>query len=184
VSLIVSTQVTLDGVMEPIDWFNRHGEHGWNEATGRASFDLLRSADALLLGRRTYEGLSAAWPTMQDEVGFADHINAMPKLVASRSSLGALTWNARPLEGGLVESVTALEQRDGLNLLSYGCGAVAHELLAHGLVDELRFWVNPVIWGAGDRPFRDAGPVELLLASTTAYATGVVCLSYRPRPVE
>ncbi|MGZ4430374.1 MAG: dihydrofolate reductase family protein [Gaiellales bacterium] len=178
--LIVSTQVTLDGVMDPIEWFNRHGEHAWHQAAGRASFAQLRAADALLLGRRTYEGLAGVWPDLTDEVGFADHINAKPKFVASRSPLESLSWNAQHLEGDLAPAVVALKQRSDGHLLSYGCGELAHQLVTDGLVDELRFWVNPVAWGAGTRPFHGSGPIPLELAGTTTFDTGVVLLSYRP----
>jgi dihydrofolate reductase len=180
--LIVSTQLTLDGVQDDgiESWFNRHGEHAWDRAAGRASFDQLRTADALLLGRKTYEGLSGVWPDATDDVGFADLVNGMPKLVASRSPLGSLIWNAQPLEGELTEAVRALKQRPDGNLISYGCGELAHELLAAGLVDELRFWVNPIVWGPGARPFHDRVPVTLELVSATAYDTGIALLSYRP----
>jgi dihydrofolate reductase len=178
--LIVSTQMTLDGVMNPIEWFNRKGEHAWDTAAGRASFDQLRAADALLLGRKTYEGLADVWPSITDEVGFAKRINGMPKFVASRSPRGKLAWNARQLEGVLADDVAALKRRQNGNLISYGCGEMAHELLTCGLVDELRFWINPIVFGDGARPFLDRYPVSLQLLSTTSFETGIVLLSYGP----
>lgn len=178
--LIVSTQMTLDGVMDPIDWFDRRDEHAWDGAAGTAALDQLRAADALLLGRMTYEGLAGAWPAMTDDVGFAERMNALPKHVVSRSSPGPLMWNATLVEGEPAASVAALKARTGGNLLSYGCGQLARHLIEQRLVDELRFWVNPVSWGAGKRPFDDGGPVWLELAGTTTFDTGVVLLSYRP----
>ncbi|HEX3874088.1 MAG TPA: dihydrofolate reductase family protein [Solirubrobacteraceae bacterium] len=182
-NLIVSTQITLDGVMDSIGgWFNTRGEHSWDVAAGRAAFDQLRAADAVLLGRRTYDALSAIWPEITDAVGFADHFNAKPKLVASRGRLESLTWNATQLDGDLLAAVGAIKQRTDGHLLSYGCGGLAHDLLLAGLVDEIRFWVNPVAWGAGLRAFQDLDPVALELVSSTTYATGVVQLAYRPLP--
>jgi dihydrofolate reductase len=179
--LIISTQITLDGVMEPFGgWFNVRGEHSWDVAAGRASFDQLRAADAILLGRKTFDGLAAAWPAITDEVGFADHINAKQKFVASRSPQDALTWNAAPLTGDLPTAVAALKTQADGHLVSYGCGELAHELAARGLVDEFRFWINPVIWGHGVRPFDGYDPVRLTLLSTTTYDTGIVRLNYRP----
>jgi dihydrofolate reductase len=179
--LIVSTHVTLDGVIDSIGaWFNTHGEHSWDAAAGRAAFDQLRAADAILLGRRTYQDLAPVWPTITDEIGFAAQINAKPKLVASRSPQDALTWNARPLGGDLLAAVTSLKEGTGGDVLSYGCGELAHQLAVGGLVDEVRFWVTPVVWGAGARPFHGIAPVRLDLVSTTTYDTGVVCLAYRP----
>jgi dihydrofolate reductase len=179
--LIVSTQVTLDGVMDSFGgWFNSRGEHSWEVAAGRASFDQLRAADAILLGRKTYEGLATVWPAITDDVGFADHINAKQKFVASRSPRDSLTWNAVPLTGDLATAVTALKTRDGGHLISYGCGEFAHELAALGLVDEFRFWINPVVWGYGTRPFAGYEPIGLALVSATTYDTGIVRLNYRP----
>jgi dihydrofolate reductase len=179
--LIVSTQVTLDGVMDSFGgWFNTQGEHSWDVAAGRASFDQLRAADAMLLGRKTYDGMVAAWPTITDEVGFADHINAKQKFVASRSPQDSLTWNAVPLHGDLATAVAALKDQTAGHVISYGCGELAHELAAFGLVDEFRFWISPVVWGPGVRPFAGYDPVRLALASTTTYDTGIVRLNYRP----
>lgn len=182
--LIVSTQITLDGVMDSIEsWFNRHEEHAWHTAAGRASFDQLLAADALLLGRKTYEGLAGVWPEATDEVGFAARVNAMPKFVASRSRQGSLRWNARSLDGELSAAVTELKRGTGGRLLSFGAGELAHQLLTAGLVDELRLWVNPVVLGYGTRLFPGQPPTPLELAGTTAFDTGIVLLTYRS-PVE
>lgn len=119
--LIISTQMTLDGVIDRIDeWFDPTGEH---EEQG--SFDQLFAADALVLGRKTYEGLSAVWPTITDDRGFADRVNSLPKFVASRTLQGPLKWNATLINGELVDAVRELKQQYPGNLVSYGCGELA-----------------------------------------------------------
>jgi dihydrofolate reductase len=178
--LIISTQTTVNGVIEVGEWFTSRGEHDWDVPAGRASHDQLRTAHAFLLGRKTYEGLAAVWPTMTDEVGFADRVNSLPKFVVSRSLQGPLSWNAALLEGELAASVGALKQRTDGNLLSFGCGELAYHLVAEGLVYELRFWVNPFSWGEGERPFHGRAPVSLELAGTATFDTGIVLLSYCP----
>ena len=72
--------------------------------------------------------------------------------------------------------------KQSANLISYGCGELAHELATNGLVDELRFWINPIVWGPGGRPFLDRVPVSLELLSATTFDTGVALLAYRPTP--
>jgi dihydrofolate reductase len=178
--VIISTQITLDGVMTVGAWFNQHGEHDWHGSAGQASIDQLRASDAFLLGRKNYEGLAAAWPTMSDDVGFADRVNSLPKFVASRTLRGPLTWNATLLEGEMAPSVAALKQRTSGNLLSFGFGEFACQLVEQGLVDELRFWLNPYSWGEGERPFPGKGPIHFELVSTTTFDKGIVLLSYRP----
>jgi dihydrofolate reductase len=182
--LIISTQITLDGVMTVGEWFNQHGEHDWHGSAGQAALDQLLAANAFVLGRKNYEGLAAVWPTLSDDVGFADRTNSLPKFVASRTLRGPLTWNATLLEGELAESVTALKKRTSGNLLSFGFGEFAHQLLKYGLVDELRYWVNPYSWGEGERPFPGKGPIPFELVNTATFDKGIVLLSYRPKPTS
>lgn len=178
--LIISTQVTLDGVMTVGEWFSQHGEHDWNQPAGQASFDQLFATDAFVLGRKNYEGLASVWPTLSDDVGFADRVNSLPKYVASTSLVGPLSWNAQLLEGDVAESVAALKRQTRGNLLSFGFGAFATYLVENGLVDELRFWVNPYVWGKGERPFPGKKELHFELVSTTTFDKGIVLLSYRP----
>jgi dihydrofolate reductase len=173
--LIISAPTTVDGVIKVGEWFNTREEHDWDVPAGRASHDQFHAAHAFLLGRKTYEGLAGVWPTMTDEVGFADRVNSLPKFVVSRSLQGPLSWNATLLEGELAASVGALKQRTDGNLLSFGCDELAYHLVAEGLVDELRSWVNPFSWGEGERPFHGRGPVSLELAGTATFDTGSCC---------
>ena len=163
--LIVSTQMTLDGVMDPMgDWFTPEGAH---DHDGR---DQLAAADALLLGRPTFEGLRGHW---EHETGpkYADRINAIPKHVAMRSSSGSVGWNGTCLEGDLEDAVRRLKDESTGMVLSYGCGALAYELATRDLVDEFRFWVHPWVQGDGLRPFLGQ-EVPLEQVEATAYDMG------------
>jgi dihydrofolate reductase len=189
--LIVSAQMTADAVMDHIEgWFNPRLEaeaYGLGGQDGPApapySLDQINTADALVLGRLTYEGLSTVWPGMSDPYGLADRINSMPKYVASRTLDPPLRWNASLIEGDPAGRVAELKQELSGNLLIYGCGELAYHLARHGLVDEIRFWLHPVVWGDGVRPFQ-AGrpPVRLRLISAVTLTSGLVLLSYRPDP--
>ncbi len=173
--LIVSAQVTVDGVMDHLDgWFDPGSEsavHGLEQ---------LRAADALVLGRATYASLAQYWP--EADGPYAELINPIPKHVASRTLTGPLTWNARLLDGDAVEAVAALKERVPGQLVSYGCGELAGDLARRGLVDEVRLWLHPVVWGQGTRAF-DAGPlpVRMTLVGVRTFPSDVVLLSYRPR---
>ena len=171
--LIVSAQMTMDSVMDHMEgWFDPESE----DPDGIAQ---LRAADALVLGRETYEGLAAYWPNQDG--GYAELVNPIPKYVASRTFTGKLTWNSQLLGADLAEEVEALKSRYSGDLISYGCGELANYLARCGLVDEVTFWLHPVVWGDGVRPFH-AGqlPVRLQLLSATTYTSGVVKLSYQP----
>ena len=102
----------------------------------------------------------------------------MPKYVASRTLEGPLEWNATLIEGDLRESVAALKQDTVLH--TSGCGEFTHELISHGLVDEMHFWVHPVMWGEGERPFDKRAKPALELIDNRTYDDGVVQLVYRP----
>ena len=172
--LIVSAQVTVDGVMDQLEgWFDAEdpsAEHGLEQ---------LRAADAILLGRKTYEFLSEFWPNAEGP--YAELINPIPKYVASRTLQGPLTWNARLLAGDTAEAVAALKAEVPGQLLSYGCGELANDLSRRGLVDEVRFWLYPVVWGDGVRAFH-AGelPVRMRLIGARTFNSDVVQLSYQP----
>lgn len=172
--LIVSVQTTLDGVMDQQeDWFDEQGDvkdHGVEE---------LEAADAVLLGRVTYQALSGFWPSAKGR--YADLVNPIPKYVASRTLSGSLAWNAELLGSDTAAAVRAAKEAHAGSLISYGCGELAMFLAQHGLVDEVRVWVHPVVWGKGVRAFH-AGtlPVRLRLITAAPYGSGVVRLSYEP----
>ncbi|MBX3028532.1 MAG: dihydrofolate reductase family protein [Chloroflexi bacterium] len=173
--LIISTHITVDGVIGPDP-----GAWGIFEGAGeRHKYDQLLGADGFVLGRKVYEGLAGYWPTVTDDTGFAARTNELPKYVASRTLKEPLTWNASLIAGDLTDGVTDLKRRHRGNLISFGCGELAYELVERGLVDELHFWVDPAVWGSGDRPFHGR-QVRMRLIATTSFDSGVVLLTYRP----
>jgi dihydrofolate reductase len=170
--LIVSTAMTVDGVMSVEEWFVAGGDHM------EAALRMFEGDTALLYGRKNYEGLAAYWSTAEGE--WADRLNPMPKFVASRTLQEPLTWNATLLEGELEDAVARLKaQRDG-DLITNGCGELTRNLLAAGLVDELRFSLHPAVWGKGERPFREEERLRLKLIGSEVYDSGVVLLRYEP----
>jgi dihydrofolate reductase len=178
--LIVHNAVTVNGAFEapaPDKWLVLDTD------SSDASLEQLLLADAMVLGRKTYEGLAAVWPHLGDDPAlgrFAERINSMPKYVASRTLREPLAWNATLLEGDLGESVRTLKARHQRNLIVSGCGELTHDLTNQGLVDEFWFWVNPHLWADGPRIFDGVGPVRLELAGSTVYPSGVLWLRYRP----
>jgi dihydrofolate reductase len=171
-NVIVSTAMTTDGVTAVEDWFVAEGAHDG------ASLDRMREADAILLGRKNYEGLAGYW--QEAEGPWADWINPMPKHVASRTLEEPLEWNASLIGEDLAAAVGALKASGDGNLMTYGCGELTRSLLADGLVDELWFWVHPAIWGEGDRPFWEKERLRLRLVGSEAWDSGVVLLRYAP----
>ena len=173
-TIVAVEYLTLDGVMENPAWSFPY----FNEELQQFQYDNLFAADALLLGRVTYDGFKAAWPSMSDEKGFADRMNGMPKYVATRAG-GAPEWNATFLEGDLVQAVTRLKATDQA-LLVNGSGDLVNQLAAAGLVDEYRFMVFPVVAGAGQRLFDErAADLSLTQAGSWTSKSGVVVLTYQ-----
>jgi len=161
--LVVSEFVTLDGVMEDPGGGETFDRGGWafkfdrGPAGDKFKLDELMAADALLLGRRTYEGFAQAWPSIPaDETGFSQKMNEIPKFVVS-STLEQADWNnSTVVRGNVVEEVTKLKGEPGGDLLVAGSAQLVQALAAHGLVDDLRLMVYPVLLGAGKRLFGDA----------------------------
>jgi dihydrofolate reductase len=183
--LVVSEFVTLDGVIEDPGGSEGSERGGWafrferGPEGDRFKLDELAAADAMLLGRRTYEGFAAAWPSIQDEQGFADKMNGMPKYVVS-STLEAADWNnSTILRGDLVEEVSRLRRQPGGDLLVAGSAQLVQALTDHGLVDEYRLMVFPVLLGAGKRLFAD-GPTRPLRLVRSEPAGETVILTFEP----
>ncbi|GAA4041118.1 dihydrofolate reductase family protein [Hymenobacter glaciei] len=145
---------------------------------GEFQQELLFSSDALLLGRVTYDRFAAAWPGMKDETGFAARMNGMPKYVASHA-LQAAEWNAESIAGDVATAVARRKQEPGQNLLIYGSGQLVEYLRQHGLIDEYRLMVFPVVLGSGKRLFADA-PTNFTLKSSHTTSAGVLVLTYQP----
>ena len=143
--LIATTQATIDGVIDPVgEWVQADGDHG------SYSFERQARSGGLVLGRKTYEGLAGYWPTQTGK--WADMVNAMPKYVGSNTLSGDLGWNATLLEGDLEDSIPKLKDEVDGDLFMHGSGEFAYALATKGLIDEYEVYVNPLVWGEGERP--------------------------------
>jgi dihydrofolate reductase len=185
--IVVTEFVSLDGVIEAPGGGEDYRHAGWTfeiergEEGDRFKLDELLEAEAQLLGRVTYEGFAAAWPSMEDEAGFAEKMNGMPKYVVS-STLEEASWsNSTVLRGDLAEEVTKLKQEvDGVILIA-GSAQLVQALLDLDLVDELRLMVFPVLLGSGKRLFGDVGEKKRLrLSSSRTVGDGIALLTYEP----
>lgn len=182
--LIINNAITVNGAFEapsPDTWFVVDPD------TQAADLEHWLAADAMVLGRKTYEGLAAVWPQLTAVPGFetyADRMNSMPKYVASRTLREPLEWNATLIEGDVAEGVRSLKEEHNGNLIIPGCGELARDVTAHGLVDEVRFRVQPFLWASGPRIFDGIGPIRLQLTGSTTFPSGVVLLCYRPARAE
>jgi dihydrofolate reductase len=174
--LIESTHVSLGGeIGSPQDWaFPYLDDEHMQYATA-----LLAEADALLLGRRTYEGLSAAYTAMASNP-FVDRMNSIPKYVASRT-LTEATWNATVVPGDVADFVADLKRQPGGTIVKYGNGLLDQVLMADNLVDEFHLLLTPVAAGSGQHLFEEIHDApHLSLADVRRFASGVLVLVYTP----
>jgi dihydrofolate reductase len=137
------------------------------------------STTAYLFGRKTYQEMVAFWPGQPDENPMAAHLNRTPKYVATRT-LPTLDWaNAHVLEGELVPAVQRLKAEGEGSIVALGSGALAHQLLAAGLVDGMTLFVHPLVLGAGRRLFGEQpSPMPLRLDGVVQTTTGVLIQTY------
>jgi dihydrofolate reductase len=194
VQIIVTDFMSLDGVVqapggpeEDTDGGFTHG--GWSgayfdvEVMGPAIDEALNRSDALLFGRRTYQGMAAAWPERAGDP-FADRMNEVPKYVASRTlTQDDLTWSGSQLlpADDAIGAIRELRGRDGKYLQIWGSSQLARQLVEEDLVDEYMLMVMPVLLGGGKRVFPDDGRARHLeLLSVTPGSTGVLLCRYRP----
>lgn len=182
--VIVTEFVSLDGVMEAPGGEEGYAHTGWSFEFGDAGqyeykLEELREADVQLLGRVTYEGFAAAWPEREDEAGFAEKMNAMPKYVVS-TTLDEATWNNTTILRSLDDAARLRDEQDG-NVLVAGSNTLVHGLLERGLVDELRLMIFPVILGSGKRIYpetREKTPLKL--TDKRSWDNGIVLHAYEP----
>jgi dihydrofolate reductase len=183
--IVVTEFVSLDGVMEAPGGGEDFEHAGWTFEIARGDegdkfkLDETLETEALLLGRKTYEGFAAAWPGREGE--FADKFNNMPKYVVS-STLEKAEWNnSTLLEGDVVEEVSKLRQQPGGDIVVHGSAQLVQTLLEHDLVDELRLMVFPVVLGSGKRLFgATTNKKPLRLADSKTVGDGVEILIYEP----
>src|SRR2546422_1165524 len=167
--------MSLDGVVEePQKWSFAY----WNAEIGKYKLEETMASDALLLGRVTYEGFAAAWPSRKDSEGFADKFNTMPKYVASRT-LKKLEWNnSHLIKGDLAAEVSKLKHQPGKDIVIHGSPTLIRSLMPHDLIDEYRLLVYPLVLGRGKRLFDETSQANLTLAESQALGKGVVKLVY------
>jgi dihydrofolate reductase len=182
--IVVTEFVSLDGVIEDPGGSEDFKYGGWSfeidrgEEGNKFKLDETMASDSLLLGRRTYEGFAAAWPSRDGE--FADKFNSMPKYVVS-STLENPEWtNTTVLKGDVAEQVGKLKQeRDG-DIVVHGSAQLVQSLLDQDLVDELRLMVYPVVLGSGKRLFGETSSKKpLQLVDSKVVGDGVEILTYQ-----
>jgi dihydrofolate reductase len=182
--IIANLFISLDGVVEePGDWHFPY----FNDEMGAAVDAVLGTADTLLLGRKTYDDHAGAWPEREaaggEDADFAKVLGDARKIVVSRQRLEEFPWrNSEQLQGDLVEAVTALKHQPGGGQIAMsGSVSVVRQLLAAGLLDELRLLVHPIAVRKGMRLFDEGErPIPLRLLSSEAFSTGVLNLVYGP----
>ena len=173
----VTEFVSLDGVMEsPEKWTSQY----FSQEVGSFKQDELFASDAILLGRVTYEGFAAAWPSRTDETGFADRINSLPKFVAT-TTLSDLEWNNSRVINSVAEDVRKLKEEPGQDILVYRSKQLVNSLMPLGLIDEYQIMIFPVVLGSGKRLFSEGvDKTGLKHVKTTTFDSGVVVLTYQP----
>ncbi len=182
--IVVSEFVTLDGIMEDPGGADGFARGGWafqfnrGPAGDKFKLDEVMDAETLLLGRVTYEGFAAAWPSRTGE--FADKMNGMPKVVVS-TSLKQPSWNnTRVISTDIPNELSKLRSASSGNILVAGSGQLVRTLARNSLVDEYRLMVYPVLLGQGKRLFEDGSErTALKLVESQPVGSGIVILTYQ-----
>jgi dihydrofolate reductase len=178
--VIASELVSLDGVMEsPDKWHFPYFNDEMGEAIGAA----MAAADAMLLGRVTYEEFAAFWPSQGGEdQEFADYMNNTPKFVVSTTLEEPLEWhNSTLIKENVAEEVSRLKQQPGQDISITGSGNLVRSLLHDDLLDELQLMIHPIVVGSGKHLFEDGSDHKALkLVDSKTFSTGVLYLTYQP----
>jgi dihydrofolate reductase len=185
--IIISENVTLDGVVQDPTGHEGSRRGGWfgqvgnkdREDWAKVELDEALGAEALLLGRRTYEFFAARWPSRTGQ--WADRLNSLPKYVVS-ATLQDPTWNnSTVLTGDVVDEVSTLSRKVNGDIVVYASFQLVHTLIEHDLVDELRLMIYPFVLGAGERLFGEtSGTKHMRLVDTRTVGDGLVFLTYQP----
>jgi len=182
--IVVTEFISLDGVIDSPGGDAGFARGPWtfkfqDEEGYRYKLDELMQHDALLLGRKTYEGFAAAWPGQSDEAGFADRMNSMPKYVVS-TTLERADWeNSTIIADNVPEAIAEIKQGDGGDILVAGSAHLIQTLIEHDLVDEWRLMMFPVVLGTGKKLFGDYADMHALeLVDSKVLTTGTVILTY------
>lgn len=172
--------ISLDGVMEsPERWsFQFH-----NDEMAEANRAGMAEADAMLLGRMTFQEFASYWPYQNSaDQPFTDYLNNTPKYVVSTTLEEPLGWqNSTLIKGNVAEEIAELKRQPGKNIGIVGAGTLVRSLLRDDLLDELRLMVHPIVLGSGKHLFEDGGDQKVLeLVDSRTFSTGVLYLTYRP----
>jgi dihydrofolate reductase len=182
--LVVTENITLDGVIDAREgWFTPAGDDvEVNQSDVESAIRKQReAADALLLGRVTFEQMRGYWPLQTDDTtGITDYLNAVSKYVVS-STLQDTKWeNTIVLRGAPIDEIQVLKSKPGRDIVTTGSMTLVRDLIAAGLVDEYRLFMYPIVLGRGQRLFADATAVPRLnLVETRPFRSGIVLLRYR-----
>jgi dihydrofolate reductase len=177
--LVVTENITVDGVIDmSAGWFDPLDEEVDQSDIIAATAEHSVAADALLLGRNTFEAFRGFWPKQTDDpTGVSDYLNGVNKYVVSRT-IGDPGWqNTTVLRGDLVEEVRTLKAEHGRDIVATGSVQLVHALIGTGLVDEYRLFVFPVVVGRGARLFESA-ELSLQLLETRPFSSGAVLLRF------
>jgi len=186
--LIVSEFITLDGVIQAPGGADEDRDGGfahgawtmpyWHDDIGKMLVSVLKTADALLLGRRTYVGHADAFEPLPPGDFFGDVMNAPAKYVVSKTLEKPRWRNTTVIRGDVAQAVRALKEQPGKSILTDGSSQLVHTLLANDLVDELRLLLYPIAVGGGKRLFTEGVLTRFKLVEATPYPSGVVGLHY------
>ena len=178
--VIVWNLMTLDGCFEgPEPWDLAFHELAWGPELRELSLEFGAKAEALVFGRRTYEGMAAYWPNADDEGEVKAYMNALPKLVASRTLTEPRpAWNNSRVTADIAGELRALKARTEKAIYIFGSGELMGSLLPEGVIDEIKLALVPVVLGRGKRLFAEGARVPLTLLSSEPVANGTVILSY------
>jgi dihydrofolate reductase len=189
-NLVVSEFISLDGVIQAPGGADEDTEGGfahggwtqpyWHDDIGAHFFQAMSQTDALLLGRKTWQGHAGAFEPMASGDPFGDVMNTMPKYVVSTTLTSAAAWrNSTLISSNVVEEVRALKAQPGKSIATDGSSVLVHTLAQHDLVDEYSLLVYPVVLGGGKKLFPEGMRVNLALIETQPFPSGVVLMRYR-----
>jgi len=187
--IVVAEFISLDGVIQAPGGAEEDREGGfahggwtqsyWHDDIGAHFFEAMSLTDALLLGRKTWQGHAGAFDPMPAGDPFGDVMNTMPKYVVSTTLTSAAAWrNSTLIKGNVIEEVRALKAQPGKNIGIDGSSVLVHSLAQHDLVDEYSLLVYPIVLGGGKKLFPDGVRLNLRLIESRAFPSGVVLMRY------
>jgi dihydrofolate reductase len=188
--LVVSVYISLDGVVQDPVGMENSGLGNWvgPYSRGPEGDDIMReelwAADIALMGRTTYEGFAAVWPTLDDPSGFARRLNALRKYVASTTMHQADWTNTTIITGDVADQVRRLKNEGGGDILIYGSAGLVHSLLPHGLIDRVHMLIYPVVLGRGTRLFPLGYAARFDLRDLRTLESGMAHAVYEPSATE